>query len=101
MFHGQDFQIHDEIYTMTQDSFSRKNVRVLTSVNYAKMSEQDKAKELYKRTDGDYALSWIRREGKGPCLHLGVGAQRAHLLEHTHDGACACRDPVRAWRFSR
>ena len=69
MFHGQEFQIHDETYTMVQDSFSRKNVHVLTSVDYAKMSDEDKAKEKYKRTDGDYALSWIRREGQGPGLH--------------------------------
>lgn len=64
-FHGQEFQIHDETYTMTQDSFSRKNVHVLTSIDYAKMSDEDKAKEKYKRTDGDYALSWIHHEGQG------------------------------------
>jgi uncharacterized protein len=67
MFHGQEFDIHDEIYTFAQDSFSRKNVHVLTSIDYTKMSDADKAKEpaATRRTDGDYALSWIRREGKG------------------------------------
>ncbi|HEY0264453.1 MAG TPA: ThuA domain-containing protein [Granulicella sp.] len=65
MFHGQEFVYHDETYTMAQDSFSRNNVHVLTSVDYAKMSDEDKAKEHLKRTDGDYALSWIRREGQG------------------------------------
>jgi type 1 glutamine amidotransferase len=65
MFQGQEFQIHDETYTLVQNSFSRKNVHVLTSIDYAKMSPEDKAQERYKRTDGDYALSWIRREGKG------------------------------------
>lgn len=65
MYHGKEFQYHDETYTMAQDSFSRKNVHVLTSVDYAKMSDADKAKEKLKRTDGDYALSWIHREGKG------------------------------------
>ena len=65
MFHGQEFTIHDEIYTLALDSFSRRNVHVLTSVDYAKMSAEDKAKEVTPRTDGDYALSWIHREGQG------------------------------------
>lgn len=75
MFHGQEFEVHDEIYTFLQESFSRKNVHVLTSVDYAKMSPEDKAKETAatKRTDGDYALSWIRREGKGRMFYEALG----------------------------
>ena len=75
VFQGKEFQVHDEIYTYAQDSFSRKNVHVLTSINYAKMSDADKAKEpaATKRTDGDYALSWIRREGKGRVFYEALG----------------------------
>lgn len=75
MFHGKEFDVHDEIYTFAQDSFSRKNVHVLTSVDYTKMSDEDKAKEpvAHKRTDGDYALSWIRREGKGRVFYEALG----------------------------
>src|SRR5207237_294439 len=58
MFHGQPFEIHDETYTYNQESFSRNNVLVLTSVDYAKMSDEDKAKEKDPRSDHDYALSW-------------------------------------------
>lgn len=74
MFHGE-FTVHDEIYTFVQDSFSRKRVHVLTSVDYAKMSDADKAKETAatKRTDGDYGLSWIRREGKGRVFYEALG----------------------------
>jgi type 1 glutamine amidotransferase len=74
MYHGE-YVYHDETYTMAQDSFSRKNVHVLTSVDYAKMSEEDKAKEpaATKRTDGDYALSWIRKEGSGRVFMDVVG----------------------------
>ncbi len=82
MFHGQEFQIHDETYTMAQDSFSRKNVHVLTSVDYAKMSDEDKTKEKYKRTDGDYALSWIRREGKGR-VFIEVLGHSEHIYANT------------------
>lgn len=75
MFHGEDFEIRDETYVYAQDSFSRKNVHVLTSVNYAKIADADKAKEPAenKRTDGDYALSWIRREGKGRIFYEAHG----------------------------
>jgi uncharacterized protein len=82
MFHGEEFQIHDETYTLVQDSFSRKNVHVLTSIDYAKMSEEDKAKEKYKRTDGDYALSWIRREGKGR-VFIEVLGHSEHIYSNT------------------
>ena len=75
MFHGKEFTVHDEIYTFVQDSFSRKRVHVLTSVDYAKMSEADKEKEpaATKRTDGDYALSWTRHEGKGRVFYEALG----------------------------
>jgi type 1 glutamine amidotransferase len=89
MFHGQPFEIHDETYTFAQDSFSRKNVHVLTSVDYDKMSPEDKAKEPAQtaRTDHDFALSWIRREGKGRLFYEAHGhAERNYavtpLLEH-------------------
>lgn len=63
------------------------NLRVLTSVDYARMSPADKAKEQHPRTDGDHALSWIRREAKGRVFYEAHGhdekvyANRL-LLEH-------------------
>lgn len=77
MFHGQEFTLHDETYTFAQDSYSLKNVHELTSIDYSKMSDADKAKEpaATRRTDGDYGLSWIRREGKG----------RVFIEVHGHD----------------
>jgi len=75
MFPPRGFDIVDETYTFAQDSFSRKRVHVLTSVNYAKMSAEDKAKEPAedKRTDGDYALSYIQRVGNGRVFYEGHG----------------------------
>ena len=63
----------DEIYTFGRETYSRANLRVLTSVNYDKMSAEDKAKEQFPRTDGDYALSWIRRDGKGRVFYEALG----------------------------
>jgi uncharacterized protein len=86
MFKGP-FEIHDETYTYNQDSFSRANVHVLTSVDYDKMSEADKAKETSARTDHDYGLSWIRSEGKGRLFYEAHGHDESiyamrPMLEH-------------------
>ena len=91
MFKGQEFEIHDETYTFEQDSFSRRNVHVLTSIDYDKMNPEDKAKEARPRTDGDYALSYIRREGKGRVFYEGHGhSDRVYamtpMLEHLRAG---------------
>jgi len=91
MFHGKEFDIHDETYTFAQDSFSRKNVHVLTSIDYDKMSAADKAKESNPRTDGDYGLSYIRREGKGRVFYEAHGHAEAvyamtPMLEHIRAG---------------
>ena len=68
-----DFVVVDETYTMGRDTYSRQNLRVLTSIDYGKMSAEDKAKEQNPRSDGDYALSWIRREGKGRVFYEAHG----------------------------
>jgi type 1 glutamine amidotransferase len=93
MFHGKEFEIHDETYTFAQNSFSRKNVHVLTSIDYAKMSDADKAKEpeATGRTDGDYALSYIHRQGKGRVFYEAHGHDEkvyamTPMLEHVRAG---------------
>jgi type 1 glutamine amidotransferase len=91
MFHGKEFEIHDETYTFAQESFSRRNVHVLTSIDYDKMSPEDKAKEANPRTDADYALSYIRREGRGRVFYEGHGhSDRVYamtpMLEHLRAG---------------
>jgi type 1 glutamine amidotransferase len=67
------FAINDETYTFGVKSWSRENVHVLTSIDYSKMSDADKAKEDYPRADHDYGLSWIRREGKGRVFYMAHG----------------------------
>jgi type 1 glutamine amidotransferase len=87
MFKGAPLVVHDETYTFNQESFSRENVHVLTSVDYSKMSDADKAKETNPRTDHDYALSYIRREGNGRYFYMAHGHHERNyavkpLLEH-------------------
>ena len=75
MFPPRGFEMVDETYTFAQDSFSRRRVHVLTSIDYAKMSAEDKAKEpaATRRTDGDYALSYIQRVGGGRVFYEAHG----------------------------
>jgi type 1 glutamine amidotransferase len=91
MFHGQEFEIHDETYTFGMDTWSRENLHILTSIDYDKMSDADKAKEDYPRADHDYGLSWIRREGKGRVFYEAHGhSERVYaiqpMLEHVLAG---------------
>lgn len=89
-FKGRSFNTIDEVYTFNEQSFSRKNVRVLTSIDYSLMNDCDKGLEEYPRTDHDYALSWIRREGNGRLFYQALGhhesiyynnpAMLAHIL---------------------
>ncbi len=82
-FRGQaPLRVIDETYTFARDIYSRRNVRVLTSVDYAAMSAEDKAKEQYPRSDGDYPLSWIRREGKGRVFYEAHGhSERVYAIK--------------------
>lgn len=75
MFPARGYEIVDETYTFAQNSFSRKRVHVLTSINYKRMSAEDKAKEpaATRRTDGDYALSYIQRVGSGRVFYEAHG----------------------------
>jgi type 1 glutamine amidotransferase len=59
--------IVDEVYTFQQDSWSRDRVRTLLSIDYDAMPQEIKDQEPAngKRTDGDYGISYIRREGQG------------------------------------
>jgi type 1 glutamine amidotransferase len=91
MFHGQEFEIHDETYTFGMDTWSRTNLHILTSIDYDKMSAPDKAKEDFPRADHDYGLSWIHREGKGRVFYEAHGHDEKiyaikPMLEHVLAG---------------
>jgi len=65
-FGGKAFEIHDEIYIF-RPPYSRRKLRVLLSLDVAKM------KDPGKRPDKDYAVSWVRRYGKGRVFYCSLG----------------------------
>jgi type 1 glutamine amidotransferase len=87
MFKGAPLVVHDETYTFGTDTYSRENLHILTSIDYSKMSDADKAKEDWPRPDHDYALSWIKRDGNGRVFYMAHGHHERNyavkpLLEH-------------------
>ena len=60
--------IFDEIYQAK--NFSRDRVRVLMRLDESKL---DMSKENINRTDGDFAVSWVRDYGKGRVFYTSFG----------------------------
>ena len=88
MFHGQEFDIHDETYTfahgllVAQESPRPDQHRLRQD----ERRRQGEGRLIRARID-DYALSWIRREGKGRVFYEGHGhSERVYamtpMLEH-------------------
>ena len=60
------FSIVDEVYTFNETSYVRSRAHILTSIDYSKMPAEVKALEpAPQRTDHDYALSYLVKEGQG------------------------------------
>jgi type 1 glutamine amidotransferase len=85
MFRGQKYSLDDETYTFSVNlnSYSRSYLHILTSVDYAAMSAEDKAKEDFPREDHDYGLSWIRKEGQGRVFYEAHGHDESVYADKT------------------
>ena len=65
---GKDFEITDEIYQYKD--YDRKNQRVLLGLDVTKTNMK---KGGIKRTDGDFAVSWIKDVGQGRLFYCSLG----------------------------
>ncbi|MBN1421920.1 MAG: ThuA domain-containing protein [Planctomycetes bacterium] len=65
-FEGKPFSILDEIYIF-REPYSRANLRVIASLDLDRMEDPG------KRPDEDYAVSWVRAEGKGRVFYTTLG----------------------------
>lgn len=66
---GSNFVITDEIYQL-KAPYSRDKLRVLLSIDTTKT---DMTKKGIHRTDGDFAVSWLRDYGKGRVYYCSLG----------------------------
>ena len=93
-FKGQTFEMTDETYTMQKDVIRVQNLRVLLSVDVSKMTPDEAAREN-RPWDHDYALSWIRREGKGRVFYSAHGHNEAVYGDDADARALPRGHPVR------
>ncbi|MBM4047075.1 MAG: ThuA domain-containing protein, partial [Planctomycetes bacterium] len=87
-FQGKSFEVADEIYQF-KDPYSREALRVLLSLDTAK-TKMDKGDKI-RRTDGDFAVSWVRSYGKGRVFYCSLGHRNEifwnpTVLQHYLDG---------------
>lgn len=86
-FNGQGFTISDEIYQF-RDPYSRDKLRILLSLDTA---QTDMTKKGINRTDGDFAISWVSRQGDGRVFYCSLGHREdifwnPAVLKHYLDG---------------
>lgn len=86
-FKGKDFEIADEIYQF-KAPYSRDKLRVLLSLD---VDKTDMTKKNIRRTDGDFAVSWVQRYGKGRVFYCSLGHRNEifwnqAVLQHYLDG---------------
>ena len=65
-FGGKPWRINDEIYIF-REPYSRQRLHVLLSLDLDKMADPG------KRSDKDYAVSWVRRYGEGRVFYTTLG----------------------------
>lgn len=68
-FGGKEFSIVDEIYQF-RDPYSRNKLHVLLSLD---TTQTDMNKDSIRRSDGDFAVAWIRRYGQGRVFYSSLG----------------------------
>ena len=96
MFHGQDFDVYDETYTLTYQF-------ILAQERAGAHEHQLRQDELHGQAQGDqpaarsndFGLSWIKRDGTGPRVLHGPWTRRAHLRDASDDGTSARGHAVR------
>ena len=88
VFKGKGFEIKDEIYQF-KVPYSREKLRVLLSLDTSKTNVNKGSK--IKRTDNDFAVSWVRSYGKGRVFYCSLGHNHhifwnPAVLKHYLDG---------------
>ncbi|MGA2618663.1 MAG: ThuA domain-containing protein [Thermoguttaceae bacterium] len=72
-FGGQGFDFRDEFFRF-QEVYSRDRVRVLLSIDTEKTDmRQGQSFGKVDRPDNDYALAWVRSQGKGRVFYSTIG----------------------------
>ncbi len=72
VFEGmKDFRLQEEIYQFQEEPYSRDRLRVLLHLDPDRSDKVDP--EKVKRTDGDFAVAWVQKVGKGRVFYTSIG----------------------------
>lgn len=83
------FKFSDEIYQHRSPFYNRAKLRVLVSMNLS--DKRTASVKSMRRTDNDYAVSWVRPFGKGRVFYTSFAHDhrawlRGEILRHILDG---------------
>jgi type 1 glutamine amidotransferase len=71
VFGGRGFEYRDEFFRVG-DPYSRDRVRVLLSIDTQKTDLNQGPARKAERADNDYALAWVRSQGKGRVFYCTI-----------------------------
>ena len=86
-FGGSGFEVQDEVFQFRQP-YSRDRLRVLLSIDTDRTDMDPSRRFLPERfADMDFAMSWVRREGRGRVFYSSLGHNPAlfrdpRILQH-------------------
>jgi len=88
-FDAKGFTIRDEIYQLN-DPYSRRRCRVLVSID-TERTDVEKVRKQIRRTDGDFAMTYIKTYKKGRVFYNAFGHMHElfwnpMVLQHWLDG---------------
>ncbi len=90
-FEGKGFTASDEVFQFT-DPYTRDKLRILLTIDTTKTDMSERRRILpERRADGDIAISWVRRYGRGRVFYTSFGHNKhlnwnPKILQHKFDG---------------
>lgn len=82
-FGGQGFKAGDEIYQQKSPFYDRSKLRVLVSLDLSDAATANANATKQKRTDKDYAVSWVRPYGQGRVFYTSFAHDKRSFLDKT------------------
>ena len=80
---GSPYRISDEIYMQCTPPYSRNDVRVLQKLDLSEVATSSALAKWNggKRTDGDFAVTWVKPYGKGRVFYTSYGHDKRTFLD--------------------
>jgi len=80
-FEGKGFKTSDEIYQQKSPFYDRSKLHVLVSLDLSDDATAQSNVDKQKRTDKDFAVSWIRPYGKGRVFYTSFAHDKRAFLD--------------------